>query len=204
MVDATPNGLGTPSDLDGSGLENDSDTDIDGDGIPNYLDNDTDADGIPNALDTDDDGDDILDSIDLLPKGPHGDKVGDALVLGDEAVPPSDAIVHYTEGVETVFARQIKNRLYLAKKLGYTQEQNLEQFAFDMAHSLAKNNFGYIDENGLEVRVSIPDVSAYELRAVGKNLVVYEYYKNKIIDIRSRTIQFKLKNPYEYYFRKKI
>ncbi len=204
LVDATPNGPGNSDDLDGNGVGNDKDNDIDGDGVPNYLDNDTDADGIPNATDSDDDGDGIPDWLDPLPKGPHGDKVGVILGVGDEAIPPSDAIVHYNEGVETVFARQIRNRNKLSEKLGYSGRGNLESFAQNMAHTLSRYYFGYVDESGKEVRVSVPDVSAYELRIVGNKLAVYEYYRNKIIDIRVQSIQFKSKNPYEYYFQKRF
>ena len=124
------------------------------------------------------------------------------LHLGDTAEPPSDAIVRYHEGVETVFARQIVRKTNLAKKYGYVEGTNLQQFAWDLAHVLAKN-FGYVNVDGQEIRVSRPDVSAYELRQIGNTVTVYEYYKNKIIDIRNIYSTFKNKNPYEYYFRKK-
>ncbi|MFN4181467.1 MAG: thrombospondin type 3 repeat-containing protein, partial [Candidatus Paceibacteria bacterium] len=201
FVDATPNGPGNANDFDGSGLSNDLDTDMDGDGVPNYLDNDTDEDGAPNSLDLDDDSDGIPDLLDPTPKGPHGDRASDLLVLGATATPPVDAIVRYHEGIETVFARQIRKNISFAERYGY-EGGDITTFAWNLAHTFAKNYFGYINEENLEVRVAAPDVSAYELRQVSNTLVVYEYYRNKIIDIRSRTTNFKQKNPYEYYFRK--
>ncbi|MBS3903972.1 MAG: hypothetical protein KGZ39_01430 [Simkania sp.] len=200
-IDPTPYGPGTLDDIDGGGLPNHLDTDMDGDGIPNYLDNDTDGDGIPNDIDLDDDNDGIPDLLDPTPRGPHGDRASDLLILGQEATPPSDAIVRYHEGIETVLARQIRRNTAFAERYGYNGG-NIVNFAWDLAHTFAKFYFGYINEQNLEVRVSAPDVSAYELRQVSNTLVVYEYYKNVIVDIRSKTVEFKNKNPYEYYFRR--
>jgi hypothetical protein len=87
----------------------------------------------------------------------------------------------------------------LARHYGYQKGQNLLHFAWDLAHTFAKE-FGYVDNEGKEIRVSQPDVSAYQLRLIGDKLTVYEYYKNKIIDLRERTTVFKNKNSYEYYF----
>ncbi|MFM7088937.1 MAG: hypothetical protein ACKOW9_05420 [Candidatus Paceibacterota bacterium] len=201
LVDATPNGPGNANDFDGGGLSNNEDTDMDGDGEPNCLDNDTDGDGIPNSLDLDDDNDGIPDLLDPSPRGPCGDRGSDLLVLGATATPPTDAIVRYHEGIETVFARQIRKNTGFAERYGYLGG-DIISFAWNLAHTFSKYYFGYINEENLEVRVSAPDVSAYELRQVGNALVVYEYYRNQIIDIRSRTVEFKDKNPYEYYFRK--
>jgi len=201
FVDGSPNGPGTGDDFDGGGLPNSLDTDMDGDGIPNYLDGDTDGDGVPNDIDLDDDGDGIPDLIDPTPRGTHGDRGSDLLVLGQEATPPSDAIVRYHEGIETVFARQIRRNTVFAERYGYSGG-DMVNFAWNLAHTFAKFYFGYINEENLEVRVSAPDVSAYELRQVSNTLVVYEYYKNVIVDIRSKTVEFKNKNPYEYYFRR--
>ncbi len=201
FVDGTPNGPGTGDDFDGGGLPNSLDTDMDGDGTPNYLDGDTDGDGVTNDRDLDDDGDGIPDLLDITPKGPHGDRKSGLLVLGQTATPPNDAIVRYHEGIETVFARQIRRNTTFAERYGYTGG-DIVNFAWDLSHTFAKFYFGYINENNLEVRVSAPDVSAYELRQVSNTLVVYEYYKDKIVDIRSKTVEFKSKNPYEYYFRR--
>jgi len=79
--DQTPNGIGTPGDIDGDGIPNANDPDIDGDGIVNVLDNDIDGDGIPNANDTDDDGDGTPDSADTTPggTGTPGDIDGDGI-----------------------------------------------------------------------------------------------------------------------------
>ncbi len=87
----------------------------------------------------------------------------------------------------------------LARRYGYQKGQNLLYFAWDLAHKFAKE-FGYVNNEGREIRVSQPDVSAYQLRLVGNKLTVYEFYKNKIIDIRNTTTIFKDKNSYEYYF----
>ncbi len=123
--------------------------------------------------------------------------------LGDRLTPPSDAIVRYHEGIETVFTRQIMRNLSFAKLYGYDDSMNLQNFADTLSHTFAKEYFGYIDASGLEVRVSKPDVSAYELRQVGGVLTVYEYYENVIVDIRNTTTIFKNKNPYEYYDRRR-
>ncbi len=123
--------------------------------------------------------------------------------LGDRLTPPSDAIVRYHEGIETVFTRQIMRNLSFARLYGYDDSMNLQNFADTLSHTFAKEYFGYIDASGLEVRVSKPDVSAYELRQVGGVLTVYEYYENVIVDIRNTTTIFKNKNPYEYYDRRR-
>ena len=39
----------------------------------------------------------------------------------------------------------------------------MQEFAWELSHFLAKE-FGYVDFKGKEIRVSQPDVSAYQLR----------------------------------------
>jgi hypothetical protein len=121
------------------------------------------------------------------------------LYIGYEGIPDVDDIVRYHEGIEHVFIRRIMINTELARHYGYQKGQNLLHFAWDLAHTFAKE-FGYVDNEGKEIRVSQPDVSAYQLRLIGDKLTVYEYYKNKIIDLRERTTVFKNKNSYEYYF----
>ena len=123
------------------------------------------------------------------------------LSLGQTATPPNDAIVRYHEGVETVFARQIVANQTLAQTYGYTQGSDLQTFAWYLADEFAKM-FGYIDENGKEIRVSFPDVAAYQLVLTGNTLTVYEYYNNKIVDVRNINTAFKNASDYEYYFKK--
>ena len=123
------------------------------------------------------------------------------LSLGQTATPPNDAIVRYHEGVETVFARQIVANQTLAQTYGYTQGSDLQTFAWYLADEFAKM-FGYIDENGKEIRVSFPDVAAYQLLLTGNTLTVYEYYNNRIVDIRNINTAFKNASDYEYYFKK--
>ena len=58
------------------------------------------------------------------------------------------------------------------------------------------------NENGKEIRVSFPDVAAYQLQLVGNKLTVYEYYNNKVVDVQNVTTTFKNISNYEYYFKK--
>ena len=62
--------------------------------------------------------------------------------------------------------------------------------------------FGYVNENGREIRVSLPDIAAYQLQLEGNKLTVYEYYDGRIVDIRNATTVFKTASGYEYYFQK--
>jgi len=124
---------------------------------------------------------------------------GTPLALGQTATPPVDAIVRYHEGVETVFARQIIANAKLAKIYGYDEGTNLQAFAWNLADLLARA-FGYVNKNGKEIRVSKPDIAAYELRLEGYNLTVYEYYNSKIINIQKTSSLFKNAFFYEYYF----
>jgi len=130
-----------------------------------------------------------------------GDGTPGSLSLGQTATPPWDAIVRYHEGVEHVFARQIINNTALQQKYGYQPGTNLEFFAWEVADLLARI-FGYIDEDGREIRVSYPDIAAYELRLTGNQLIIYEYYDYKIVGIQNMTDIFKTKAGYEYYFKK--
>ena len=155
---------------------------------------------MPNNVDPDDDNDGIPDGSDSTPHGPTSTQ-GPILKVGDIATPDIDDIVRYHEGVEHVFIRRIIKNVNLQKRYGYIPGTNLQLFAYDLAHQLAKQ-FGYVDSAGREIRVSRPDVSAYALRLSGNKLTVYEYYTNRIIDIRKINTAFKSKNPYEYYFRK--
>ena len=123
------------------------------------------------------------------------------LVLGQKATPPWDAIVRYHEGIETVFIRQIINKPIFTQKYGYQEGMNLQIFAGDLADQFARA-FGYVNASGREIRVSLPDIAAYQLVLVGNKLTVYEYYDNKIVDIRNVTTVFKNASGYEYYFKK--
>ena len=123
------------------------------------------------------------------------------LKLGQTATPPSDAIVRYQEGIETVFARQIVADVEFAKKYGYTDGSDLQSFAWYLSDQLARM-FGYVNENGREIRVSKPDIAAYQLQLSGNTLKVYEYYDNTIVDVRNVTTTFKEASDYEYYFKK--
>jgi len=123
------------------------------------------------------------------------------LTLGQTATPPNDAIVRYHEGIETVFARQIIANPIFKEKYGYQAGADLQNFAWYWADEFAKM-FGYINEDRKEIRVSFPDVAAYELQLVGNKLTVYEYFYNKIVDIRNINTAFKNASDYEYYFKK--
>ncbi len=121
--------------------------------------------------------------------------------IGDTAIPPDLSLVRSQEGIETVFTRQIMASQALQNYYGYESSQNLYIFALDLADALARV-FGYINEDGKEIRVSFPDVAAYELRLNGNILTVYEYYAGKVVNIQSTTQNFKNKSGYEYYFQK--
>ncbi len=123
------------------------------------------------------------------------------LALGQTNTPPALAIVRYMEGVETVFARQITADTNFAKKYGYIDGQDLQSFAWYLADELGRT-FGYVDTSGKEIRVSKPDVAAYQLQLSGNKLTVYEYYMDKIIDVRNANASFKTASGYEYYWKK--
>ena len=124
------------------------------------------------------------------------------LALGDKATPPSDAVVHFHEGIETVFTRQIVKNTTLAKAYGYTADQNLKSFAETLSDTFAKM-FGYISPTKKEIRVSPVDRAAYELRFEKNKLTVYEYLDNKIVNIETMTEALRGRYGYEYYYSKK-
>ncbi|MFA6572324.1 MAG: hypothetical protein WCT77_13940 [Bacteroidota bacterium] len=123
------------------------------------------------------------------------------LVLGQIATPPSDAIVRYHEGIETVFTRQIIANPELARTYGYKEGANLQTFAWNLSDLLAKT-FGYVNSSGKEIRVSEPDIAAYQLYVVNGILTVYEYYDSRIVNIQKITDVLRNKYYYEYYFQK--
>lgn len=124
------------------------------------------------------------------------------LTLGQIATPPVDALVRYHEGIETVFARQLIANSELANIYGYTQGMDLNTFAWDTADFLART-FGYVSPSGKEIRVSNPDIAAYQLSYKNGKLTVYEYYNSKIVAIQNITSSLRSKYYYEYYFLKK-
>lgn len=124
------------------------------------------------------------------------------LDIGTIATPPADAIVRYQEGIEHVFARQISANLDIARTYGYVDGTDIQTFSWNLADVFARV-FGYIREDGREIRVSLPDIAAYQLSFTGNKLTVYEYYDGRIIDIRKTTVTFKNASYYEYYFTKR-
>ncbi|HNW71383.1 MAG TPA: hypothetical protein PKZ36_01250 [Candidatus Paceibacterota bacterium] len=125
-----------------------------------------------------------------------------SLSLGQIATPPSDAIVRYHEGIEHVFARQIINNIEMAEAYGYKEGDSLEKFAWNFADLLAKD-FGYVAQNRKEIRVSLPDIAAYQLRMEASGLTVYEYFDSKIVNIQTTTMSLRGIYDYEYYFNKR-
>lgn len=124
------------------------------------------------------------------------------LTLGQKATPRSDDVVRYHEGIETVFSRQIVADKEFAKRYGYEEGNDLQNFAWYLSDQFARM-FGYVNESGKEIRVSLPDVAAYQLQLNGNKLTVYEYYYNRIIDIRNISATLKNASDYEYYFKKR-
>jgi len=121
--------------------------------------------------------------------------------LGQIATPPADAVVRYHEGIEIVLVRQIMANPDLAKRYGYVEGANLENFAWNLADLFARI-FGYVGENGKEIRVTVPDMAAYQVLLVGNKLTIYEYFNNRIVNIQSMTESLRNTYEYEYYFRK--
>lgn len=120
--------------------------------------------------------------------------------IGQKVTPPSDAVVRYHEGIETVFSRQIKANTELAKIYGYEDGMNLETFSWTIADQLAKA-FGYVSINGREIRVSKPDIAAYQLYVNNGILIVYEYFDSVIVNIQKTSPTLRDRYDYEYYFK---
>ncbi|MBU0612146.1 hypothetical protein KKB58_01845 [Patescibacteria group bacterium] len=125
-----------------------------------------------------------------------------SLILGQIATPPVDAIVRSQEGIEDVFIRQIIGNTSLAKMYGYRDGQDVTAFASNLADLFARA-FGYIGYNGKEIRVSFPDLAAYQLVVVGSKLYVYEYFNEKIVNVQIMTEILRNNYDYEYYFFKR-
>lgn len=122
--------------------------------------------------------------------------------VGSYANPLSDAIVHYHEGVETVFTRQIMHYPGFAKLYGYVDGENLQHFADTLSHTFAQI-FGYYAGGGREIRVTVPDMAAYEFGLKDGMLAVYEYYDNHLTGISVVTGKLKSAFEYEYYYTKR-
>lgn len=124
-------------------------------------------------------------------------------ILNQIITPPNLAVVGWHEGVETVFQRQIVADTNLAKTYGYVEGTDLQSFAWTLADYFGKL-FGYVNSNtGKEIRVSYPDIAAYQLSLEGYTLKVYEYYAGKITGIQSTNSILKNTFFYEYYFNKR-
>ena len=121
--------------------------------------------------------------------------------LGEHITPSALYLVGPKEGIETVFARQIIDNTTLAKAFGYTEDKNLQSFAWTLADQFAKS-FGYVNSSGKELRVSRPNIAAYELQYIDGKLTVYEYYNSKIVNIQKYSSSLRSKYGYEYYFHK--
>lgn len=132
----------------------------------------------------------------------NGTNNNEPLTLGQTATPPFDALVHYKEGIETVFVRQIIANSDIAEKYGYVQGTDLNTFAWNLADLLARK-FGYVNSSGKEIRVSPVDKAAYQLRMEDGNLTVYEYLNSKIIHIQKLSSTLRGKYNYEYYYNKR-
>lgn len=122
--------------------------------------------------------------------------------IGDEAIPLPEAIVHYHEGIETVFTRQIMKYPGFAKLYGYQDGQDLQNFADNLSHTFAQM-FGYYTGGGREIRVIIPDIAAYEFGLKNGMLAIYEYYDGFLTGISVVTTKLKDAFEYEYYYTKR-
>lgn len=123
--------------------------------------------------------------------------------LGQTVTPPNNAVVRFEEGIETVFVRQIIADKTFAKMYGYQDGNDIQTFAWNLADQFARS-FGYVNSGGREIRVSKPDVAAYQLQLIGSKLTVYEYYYNKIVDVRNMTTVFKNASGYKYTSKNKM
>ena len=99
-------------------------------------------------------------------------------------------------------ARQIVADPELAKTYGYQMGTDLQSFAWTLADVLARD-FGYVNSSGKEIRVSTPDVAAYQLQIEGGRLTVYEYYNSKIVNIQRMSSVTRGNYFYEYYYNKR-
>lgn len=124
------------------------------------------------------------------------------LTLGQTATPPIDAVVHYHEGIETVLQRQIVANMTLAKVYGYEEGTDLQAYSWYLADFFARI-FGYVSTNGKEIRVTEPDVAAYQIEYLNGKLTIYEYYNSKIVNIQQMTPDLRGIYGYEYYFVKR-
>jgi hypothetical protein len=98
--------------------------------------------------------------------------------------------------------RQIVADTLLAKNYGYQDGANLQNFAWTLSDMLAKT-FGYVNSSRKEIRVSLPDIAAYQLFTNNGILTIYEYFDGKIVNIQKMTDALRSKYEYEYYFNKK-
>ena len=124
------------------------------------------------------------------------------LALGQTATPPADAVVRFQEGIETVLARQIAADPELAKLYGYQMGTDLQSFAWYLADLFARD-FGYVNPAGKEIRVSKPDIAAYEIQFLNDELTIYEYYNSKIVNIQKTIPAIRSNYYYEYYYNKR-
>lgn len=114
-----------------------------------------------------------------------------------------DDVVHYKEGIETVFIRQIVGNTTFAKAYGYKDGMNLQSFAYGLAHTFAQL-FGYVNGGVHEIRVITPDVAAYQFGVKDGKLVVFEYYNGHHTGTSTFTMNLKNAFGYEYYFNRKL
>lgn len=84
-----------------------------------------------------------------------------------------DAIVHKGQGITHAFAAQIKADHDLAERLGFTGDFNNKKDIANFTKELAIKT-GYMDEQGLEVRVAEADKVAYEIKMENGRIVVDE------------------------------
>ena len=116
---------------------------------------------------------------------------------------PIDDVVHYGEGVENVFIRQIVGNIPFAKIYGYQDGMNITTFAYGLAHTFAQL-FGYVHGGAHEIRVTVPDKAAYQLGSQDHQLVVFEYYDGRYVGTEHFALSLKSAFGYEYYFTRKL
>jgi len=101
--------------------------------------------------------------------------------ISDQIKSYENAVVRKGEGVTHVFVRQMKNNHELAKALGFKGDFENSKDLIKFAKELAIKT-GYIDPEGHEIRVSVADKIAYEIKVVDQKIIVNE------IDIETGTI----------------